>query len=131
MLSGAKDTLSGVEYPDPFIYWVEQAKLPRVKCLNPGRSLVIAGIQCGMHGDKGPKGARGSRKNLRRIGEKTFSGHVHGPGIDEGAWSVGTGSRLDLMYARSSPSDWAHCDGIIYAGGKRQLIFYVKGRYRR
>jgi hypothetical protein len=129
MVRGARMDPGGAAYPAPFPYWVEKARIPRVRCLALGESLKFKGVQCGMHGDKGPKGARGSRRNLRRIGERSFIGHVHGPGIDEGCWSVGTGSRLDLKYAKGSPSDWLHVDGIIHPNGKRQLVIYIKGRW--
>ena len=83
-----------------------------------------------MHGDHGPNGARGSLKNLSRIGVKNVHGHGHGPGEEEGATRVGTGSRLDLNYARGSPSGWLQADAFVHANGKRQLIFYIEGKHR-
>ena len=119
----------GTEYPRPFKYWVDAAGYRNITALTSGESLNIAGIECGMHGDIGPQGARGSIKNLRRIGSKIFIGHSHSPGISEGAYQVGTSSRLRLEY-NVGPSGWLHCHGVVHADGKRQLIFIVEGKWR-
>ena len=56
-----------------------------------------------MHGDKGPNGARGSIRNLRRIGIRSVIGHTHSPGIDEGCYQVGTSTRLRLEIQVARP----------------------------
>jgi hypothetical protein len=130
-LAIAKETkmgAGGTEYPRPFKYWVDQRAAPRIHCLGD-EELTIAGVLCSMHGDRGPGGARGSIKNLRRIGTKSFIGHSHSPGISEGCYQVGTSSRLQLEY-NVGPSGWMHCHGLIHADGKRQLIFIVDGKWR-
>ena len=67
-LETARPNHSGAaEYPRPFKYWVDAAGYKNITALTSGESLNIAGIECGMHGDIGPQGARGSIKNLRRI----------------------------------------------------------------
>lgn len=120
--------IGGTEYPDPFRYWVESYKIPNVKCA--GESLKIAGIECGMHGDRGPNGARGSIRNLRRIGTKSVIGHSHSPGINEGCYQTGTSTRLRLEY-NAGPSSWMQTHCIIHADGKRQLITIINKRWRR
>lgn len=122
-------TPGGVKYTDPFRYWVEKYKIPNVKCV-PESGLTIAGITVDLHGDEGPNGIRGSIRNLRRIGTKTFVGHSHTPGINEGCYQVGTISLLQQEYNRGAPSSWLHTNGLIHADGKRQLVTIVDGRYR-
>lgn len=120
----------GAEYPSPFAYWVEQEKIPRVHCLSADESFSLKDIEMGMHGHQGPNGARGSIRNIRRVGVKSIIGHSHSPGIDEGCMQIGTSSRLRLEY-NGGPSSWLHAHAIVHADGKRQLVIMVDGRYRR
>lgn len=116
------------DYPDPFIYWFEKARVPNSLCLKPGQSYMRGEIEHGFHFDKGPNGARGSIKNMRRLGVKTVGGHSHSPGEDEGASQTGTNSRLDLRYARTGPSSWLNADILVNADSKRQLLVKIKGK---
>jgi hypothetical protein len=102
---------------------------PRFKVLGPDESYQIAGIELGMHGDRGPNGARGSIKNLRRIGVKSIIGHSHSPGIDEGCYQVGTSTSLVCSYG-SGPSSWLNTHCLVYANGKRTLINIINGEWR-
>lgn len=100
-----------------------------VKVLGNDESFRCAGIELGMHGDRGPNGARGSRLNLRRIGIKSIIGHSHSPGIEEGCYQVGTSTRLRLSY-NSGPSSWMNTHAVIYPNGKRTLVNIVDGEWR-
>ena len=55
-------------------------------------------------------------------------GHVHSPGIYQGAYGVGTSSRLRLEY-NAGPSSWLNTHGVVHQNGKRQLIHVVNGRW--
>jgi hypothetical protein len=118
----------GAEYPDAFGYWLEQAGLPNVRALRRNESLEIAGIECGLHGDRGPHGARGTVKSLSRLGVKVISGHSHAPAIEEGHYRTGTLSRLQLEY-NAGPSAWLHTHCSIDAFGKRHLHNLIGGRF--
>lgn len=126
MRRGSKMTKSGVQYPDAFSLCVKEA-LPDVKILERDESFQIAGVEMGMHGDVGPNGARGSRKNLRRIGVKSIIGHAHSPGIEEGCYQTGTSTPLRLEY-NHGPSGWLNADVLLHENGKRQIIVYINGR---
>lgn len=89
--------------------------------------LVICDIDCSQHGDRGPKGSRGSAKAFAKSGHKTMIGHGHGPRIEKGCYQVGV-MTTDLPYARFSFSDWAITHGIIYPNGKRGLFTIVKNK---
>lgn len=130
MARSAKMAEGGAQYLDPFGYWIERLKPKgaQVRALRRNESLTIADIECSLHGDRGPSGARGSRVNLRRIGARTIIGHSHSPGIEEGCYQTGTMSRLNLEY-NDGPSGWMHTHCSIDAFGKRHLHTFIQGRF--
>ena len=88
-------------------------------------SLVIAGIEHGLHGHLGPNGARGSPKNLRTVG-KANTGHTHSAGIVEGVYTAGVFGDLDMGYNKGL-SGWSHSFIVTYQNGKR-AIMTIKNR---
>lgn len=131
MVRQAKDQSANAEKLSAFAYWAKRLLGDRkdINVLANDESYTVAGIELAMHGDKGPNGARGSLKNLRRIGVKSIIGHSHSPGIDEGAYQNGTSTRLRLGY-NSGPSSWLQAHTVVYGNGKRSLIFIIDGEYR-
>jgi hypothetical protein len=128
-LKGLEFTSKGTERPDALAYWINREKIPRVHVLDGDESLLIGGVEHGMHGDRGPNGARGSVRNLARIGVKSWTGHGHSMEIFEGAYRVGTGTGLRLEYTHG-PGSWTNTDGITNADGKRQLVTHIDGKFR-
>ncbi len=131
MARSAKMGDGGSEYIDPFQFWVQRLVPSEVsvRCLRRNEPLSVKGTELSMHGDAGPSGARGSIKNLSRLGTKVMSGHGHSPAEEEGHTRVGTMSRLDLEYVRG-PGAWMHAHGGIDAFGKRHLFLIVDGKFR-
>jgi hypothetical protein len=86
-------------------------------------------IECGMHGDLGPNGSRGTPRNLNRIGRRANTGHTHSAGIFNGLYVGGTTSRLDWQYAKG-PSSWTHSHIITYPSGQRTIITLYAGKWR-
>lgn len=129
MVRGTRLTDKGTEYPDPFAHWFRLANVPRSRVLDEDESFVLGGVVLDMHGDRGPNGARGSIRNLRRMGVKSIIGHSHSPGIDEGSYQVGTSTRLRLEYNHGA-SSWLNAHGLLHADGKRQIIFIVDGHWQ-
>lgn len=121
---------TGAEYLDPFGYWVKRltSGSPRIVPMHVNESLVIEGIECGYHGDQGPRGARGTVKNLSTIGVKVISGHGHSPAIQDGHVRVGTMTRLTAEYV-TGPNDWLNAHASIDALGKRHLHFCIDGKF--
>jgi hypothetical protein len=121
----------GVEYPDPFVFIGREylKDNPAYVFLERGESFNLAGVELAMHGDAGPNGARGSRKNLARIGVKSVIGHTHSPGIEEGCYQVGTSTNLRLEYT-NGPSSWLNTNCVLYANGKRSLLNVINGNWR-
>jgi hypothetical protein len=131
MLEAAHMGDVGAKILCPFLYWAKQ-KLKTAKqsvFLAHEESFQVKGVELGYHGHYGLNGARGSRKSFARIGTKVVIGHTHSPGISEGAYQVGTSSRLKLEYVYG-PSSWMHTHCAVYKNGKRSLINIINGEWR-
>jgi hypothetical protein len=87
------------------------------------------GIECGLHGDDGPNGSRGSPTAFARMGRKMVTAHSHQAGINDGVYTVGTNSILRPDYV-AGPSSWSHTFCVIYENGKRALLTIWDGRER-
>jgi hypothetical protein len=119
----------GAEYRDAFAHWVEEYRGDAaVRALGKNESFTVQGIECGLHGDDGPNGARGTLKNLSRMGTRVITGHSHTPGIEEGHYQVGTSTPLRLEY-NVGPSSWLNTHCVVYANGKRSLINIIDGKW--
>ena len=132
IVRSAKMGKQGATYTDPFIYWARKMlkTMPHEPLLlDRGDSHLIENIEVGAHGDKGANGARGNIRTYAKIGSKSIIGHSHSPGISDGCYQVGTSTYLKLEYNQGL-SGWlqAHC--VIYANGKRSLIFIIDGKFR-
>jgi hypothetical protein len=120
----------GASYADPFVYWVEKLRgEANIRCLALDESFKLEGIECSLHGHQGPNGARGTLKNLSRLGARVISGHSHTPGIEEGHYQAGTSTPLRLEYAHG-PSSWLNSHVIVYHSGKRALLTIIEGEWR-
>ena len=94
----------------------------RAQFIGREETCSIMGVVCGYHGDKGINGSRGSSRAYAKLGVKTVIGHGHSPNITEGCYQVGVTGKLDQGY-NDLPSSWAHANCVIYANGKRSLLF--------
>ena len=131
MLRSVKLTEKGSEHADPFVHWVEKLKGDaNIRCLGPDESFEIADIECSLHGHRGPNGARGSLKNLSRLGVKVITAHAHTPGIEGGNYQVGTSTPLRLEYTGGA-SSWLNSHAVVYASGARSIITVIDGKWRR
>lgn len=130
MVRSTKMGKTGTEHISAFGYWLETIA-PRVRVLGGSESFYIGGHELGFHGDKGPNGARGSIKNMRRLGSKVIIGHTHSPGEDEGALQVGTSTELEAEYTKGAPSSWMNAHAILHQNNFTQLLILIEGKYRR
>jgi len=98
------------------------ANLPdRVEFVGAGQGYQVDGIECGLHGDLGVSGSRGSPNQFKRFGVKTSTGHTHEPRISEGAYVAGVSAKLDQGYNKG-PTTWAHAHIVQYHNGKRTIL---------
>ena len=99
--------------------------------LRPDKSFVICkqagGIECGMHGDRGANGARGSPWMFAKVGRRANTGHTHSAAIIDDLFVAGTCSLLRLSYNRGL-SAWSHSAVVTFANGCRQILTPWKGK---
>jgi len=88
------------------------------------------GIECGLHGDEGPNGARGSPLNLGKVSVRMTVGHGHSAAILDGVHMVGLCGRFDQGYNNPALSSWSHTQGVTYPNGRRSLVTIIDGKYR-
>lgn len=120
---------SGSFVPAFELYYRDNSHYNRASFIQRDEILRIADIYCNFHGDKGLNGAKGSTLSYAKLGVKTITGHSHSPAIVDGAYVVGVTGSLDQGY-NFTPSSWAHAHAVIYANGRRSLLFVVDGRWR-
>ena len=88
------------------------------------------GIECGMHGDLGPNGARGSSFSFSKMATRMTIGHTHSPEIHDGVYIAGLTGNLDQGYNKG-PGSWRRAHVLIYPNGKRTIITQnEQGRWR-
>lgn len=124
----ARLTKGGVAYDDPFIDYAQRFAKENVQFLQLGESKVIFHVEYGFHGDIGPNGARGTTKNLSKLGVKVTKGHSHTAEIVDGCYSAGKSTGM-LEYEQGGPSSHTNSHVIQYANGKRAIITIINGRY--
>lgn len=104
-----------------------------VRFLGEDESFVICrdvdgGIECGLHGDLGSGGARGSTRNLTKLGRPLIKGHDHTAAIRENVYSVGACS-LEFPYMKG-PSAHSVSHVVTFPNAKRQIVTMWRGRWR-
>jgi hypothetical protein len=93
-----------------------------------GSEVEPGGIECGLHGDLGPAGARGSTRNLAKLGRPVIKGHDHTATIRDNVYSVGACS-LEFPYMKGpSAHSVTHC--VVFENGARQLVTMWEGKWR-
>lgn len=95
-------------------------------------SFIIGGkngVECGMHGHRGPNGARGNPNSLRNLGRKCNIGHTHSAAIIDGIYVAGMSCEFDMGYNKG-PSSWSHSHIVTYPNGKRTIITMKNGKWR-
>lgn len=117
------------EWPAAFELAYAERGTGRARILRRDESYTIGGVECGFHGDHGLNGSRGSALAYARLAAKVVIGHSHTPQILDGVYQVGVSGQLDMGY-NSTPSSWMHAHCLLYANGKRTLLFLRDGEWR-
>lgn len=92
-------------------------------------SFLLHGIEQGLHGHRGPNGARGNPRGFRSIGRKVNIGHMHSAGIFDGVYVAGVSGEMDMGYNKG-PSSWSHSHILTYANGKRTIVTMRNGKWK-
>lgn len=112
------------------LFKTSKIKLSNVTFLEEDESYIVCGspsdnfkggIECGLHGHRGPNGSRGAPKALRTIGRKCNTGHTHSASIIDGVYTAGVSAVLDMGYNKG-PSSWSHSHIVTYKNGKRAIV---------
>lgn len=110
---------------------------PLQERLDPKKEMVwltenddfwIEGVQMGAHGHLGLNGARGSKRSHDKSYGDAMVGHHHAPFIYHRVFGVGTHSLMRLGYNKG-PSGWLPTDGLVFKGGQKMLVTYIKGKW--
>ena len=87
------------------------------------------GIECGLHGHRGPNGSRASPKGFKALGTRCNTAHTHSPGVIEGVWTAGVSGSLNMGY-NVGPSSWCQAHIVTYPSGKRAIIVQRGRKWR-
>lgn len=90
---------------------------------------IDGGIECGLHGDRGPNGSRGTHTAFANLDRKMNYADKHTVNIKGEAYCAGTSSKLSLGYNKG-PTSWTHAHIVTYPNGTRTIISIYKGRWR-
>lgn len=102
-------------------------RLDGVEFIEDGQSLMLAGVEHAVHGDRGPDGRRGSVAQFESMGIDMTVGHFHSPAIRGGIYVAGLcSSRLGYELG---PTTGAIAHVITHADGARQHVVWEAGRY--
>lgn len=133
-LAQTKHILTQSKRKKPEAWQFHEWALTRAGCdfatfLKRDGSFVIAGnIECGMHGDEGPNGSRGSTRSYRNISRRVNKGHDHTAAIMNNVYSAGAcASSFSYQHGPSSHSV-SHI--VTYPDGKRAILTYHDGKWR-
>ena len=85
-------------------------------------SVIIAGVEMGIHGHTGINGAKGSPASFRSLGVPMNTGHTHTPSINGACYTAGVSGSLEMGY-NVGPSSWQLAHIVTYDNGQRQVIF--------
>lgn len=100
----------------------------RLRFPSPNEDIFCEGVQCNVHGHKGPNGAKGSPANLEGAYSAAMTGHTHTAEITHELYVVGHMSNPRHGY-NNGASSWSITNGHIYTGGQRQLISTINGKF--
>ena len=89
--------------------------------LKTDESLLIEGIEMGVHGHVGDSGSRGTPQQLQKRGEKLNTGHTHSASIKGLVYTAGVTGSLDMGYNKGG-SSWSHSHIVTYSTGFRTII---------
>jgi hypothetical protein len=110
------------------------ASVEAIHFLREDQSDVIledldGGIECGLHGDRGVNGAKGTVSGIARMGRRVNMADKHSAEIMDGVYVAGTSGKLDAGFNKG-PSSWTHSHIVTYPNGTRAIIGVWKGKWK-
>lgn len=105
----------------PDVDWRGLIASGRFHFLELDEPFSLGGVDLGHHGHTGTSGGRGTISGYVATGRKLIAADKHTPTIRNGAWFVGTNSRLDMAYVKGFTT-WAFGNVLLHRTGKRQML---------
>jgi DNA-binding protein Fis len=90
---------------------------------------IDGGIECGMHGDRGANGSKGTAAGIARMGRKINMADKHSVEIVDLVYVAGVSGQLDMGYNKG-PSSWTQAHIVTYNNGCRAIVSVWKGKWR-
>lgn len=90
---------------------------------------VDGGIECGLHGDRGANGARGTPVGISKAARKINMADKHATEIVDHVYVAGVSGKLDMGYNKGL-SSWTHAHIVTYNNGCRAVVSVYDGRWR-
>ena len=128
MLEEIEKNPNSIYKPNPFELYCDSINA-NINFIGRNESFKIHGVELSRHGDMGSNGSRGSLAQFSKFADKTIIGHSHSPGIQQGAYQVGSCTSKDLEYTNGI-SSWMNTHCIVHKNGKRQLINIINGKWK-
>jgi hypothetical protein len=117
---------------------LNEAGAPKVRFNGEDESYVICkrskvapdGIECGLHGDLGANGARGSTRGLRKLGRPINKDHDHTAGmLDQRGVMSGGACSLSFPYMKG-PNAHSVSHIVAFDNGARQIVTFWNRKAR-
>ncbi len=110
-------------------YALTRAEAPEtVRYLSREESFIVAGIENGLHGHRGPNGSRGSTRALTKLGRPISKGHDHIAAIRDRVFSAGA-CALRFSYS-NGPDSHSISHIVTYRNGRRAIVTMWANKYR-
>lgn len=93
--------------------------------LETDQSLLVADIECGIHGHIGANGSRGNPKQFMKLNTPANTGHTHSASIYGKVYTAGVTGSLEMGYNKG-PSSWSHSHIVTYPNSMRTIITMKK-----
>lgn len=90
---------------------------------------IDGGIECGLHGDRGANGAKGTPAGIAKAGRRTNMADKHSVGIVDLVYVAGLSGELDQGYNKGL-SSWTHGHTVTYNNACRTIVSVWKGKWR-
>lgn len=100
----------------------DEQTINAVKFMRVDDSLIMAGVEMGVHGHIGINGARGGVQGFAGLGIPMNTGHTHTPSIVGNVYTAGVSGSLDMGYNKGA-SSWQLAHILTHANGQRQVLF--------
>jgi hypothetical protein len=90
---------------------------------------IDGGIECGLHGDRGANGAKGTPLGISKAGRKINMADKHTAEIVDTVYVAGVSGALDMGYNKGL-SSWTHAHIVTYNNGTRTIVSVYDGKWK-